>query len=80
MTDLPFYSLILIENFNKKKQENPQYSLRGFARDLEVHPAVLSLVMKGKRSLPQRDADSVLAKLALTNEETSLFLSSLKKS
>lgn len=76
---LPYYSIVLVNDLNHKKQSNPQLSLRSYARDLNIHPAVLSLAMKGKRLLPLRDAEAALEKLKLNQEEEEQFIASLKR-
>lgn len=75
---LPFYSQALVKDLSDKKQQNPTYSLRSYARDLSIHPAVLSLAMKGKRILPGKDMEAALAKLNLNPEEENQFKQSLK--
>jgi hypothetical protein len=76
---LPYYSIVLMNDLNQKKQTNPQYSLRSYARELNINPAVLSLAMKGKRILPNRDMAAALEKLKLNQEEENLFKLSLKR-
>ena len=68
-----------MDGLNHQKQTNPQYSLRAYAREMNIHPAVLSLAMKGKRLLPDRDMQAALAKLNLKPDEESLFKQSLKR-
>ncbi len=49
----------------ERKENNPSYSLRSFARDLEISPGYLSNVLSGKRNISFDKADqfSVLLKL-----------------
>lgn len=63
-----------------RQRHNPQYSLRAFARDIGVHPATLSQVMKGNRPLPLKTSHVVVEKLALAPKERTLFLESLYRS
>ena len=35
------------------QKENPSYSLRAFAKKLDMHSATLSMVLNGKRSIPK---------------------------
>jgi uncharacterized protein (TIGR02147 family) len=72
-----YYLQCLKENLDKKQRLNPQYSLRAFARDIDLHPSTLSAVFRGKRSLPFKDARLVAKKLILTPKEETLFLESL---
>ena len=72
------YYLTTIKNaFDIKQQQNPQYSLRAFARDLEMDPSTLSKVMKGTRGLTIKDSRFVAQKLNLNPQERTLFLESL---
>ena len=67
------------EILSLKQRENPHYSLRAFARDLELHPGTLAKVISGERGLPLKDAPIVMNKLKLTPKERALFMESLKK-
>ena len=51
----------LQDEFIKRRQKNPAYSLRAFARSMEISPARLSQVMNQKRAL----TDGQLKKLAV---------------
>lgn len=74
---MPFYITALRENLQKRQMRSKSYSLRAFARDLNIHPATLSLVMNGKRKLPLKDASRLAEKLTLTPKEQTLFVESL---
>lgn len=60
----------------KRQKNNSAYSLRSFARFLEVSPATLSQVMSGKRSLSLKKLNIVMEKLGLTPDQQ---LRTLKK-
>lgn len=55
-------------------QRNPLYSLRAFARDLDLDPARLSDVLNGKRGLSRASATPIARSLGLSPPETSIFL------
>ena len=74
-----YFLTCLKENLDKKQRLNPHYSLRAFARDIDVHPSTLSAVFKGNRALPFKCARVVARKLALSPKEETLFLESLLK-
>jgi len=59
---------------------NPSYSLRAFARDIEVHPSTLSLILKGKRPLSFKDAKVVQNKLKLPAIDFTRFMGSVLRS
>lgn len=69
----PYFLNCLRENLDKKQRQNPHYSLRAFARDIDVHPSTLSAVIKGKRALPLKFAKTVARKLALSPKKKRFF-------
>lgn len=72
-----FYQSKLKEVLSIKQKENPQYSLRAFARDLKVHPGTLSKVIKGERPLPIKVSKAVVSRLNLGPKDRTLFMESL---
>lgn len=79
-TGQPYYLAKIKEDFSIKQRNNPHYSLRAYARDIGIHPATLSQIIKGNRPLPQKDSNSVAARLGLGPVEKSLFVESLSRS
>lgn len=63
-----------------RQQGNPRYSLRAFARDLNVDSSTLSQIMNGKRPIPAKIARDVARKLELDPKETTLFVESINRS
>jgi len=59
------------DKLGQRTQANPQYSLRAFARDLEISPQVLSNVIGGKKNISSEVAIEIARKLGLSEEETS---------
>ncbi|MES2964286.1 MAG: TIGR02147 family protein [Bdellovibrionota bacterium] len=51
--------------FALRKQRNKSYSLRAFARDLDLSPSRLSEVLKGEQGLSEKSADTIAVKLKL---------------
>lgn len=76
-TKQAYYTIKIKEHLSLKQKENPQYSLRAFARDLELHHGTLGKVIKGIRPLPYKDAEKVTQKLRLSPKERTLFMESL---
>lgn len=76
-------SIYYINTLKKKLVEaqakNPHYSLRAYARDLGIHPATLSLIIKSKRAFPLNSLDKVATALGLNETEKNLFLESVSK-
>lgn len=59
-------------------EKNPRYSLRAFAKALGVHPAELSLVLRGERTLSYNSCQKVMANLALSPSQSKYFLEILQ--
>lgn len=49
--------------FSRRKVRNPGYSLRAFARDLQISPSRLSEVMKGQQGLSETSVDTMAERL-----------------
>lgn len=64
----------LITIFNERKEKNPRYSLRAFARSLGVSSGQLSEILSGKRPLSHKLARRISIALALTEEESSKLI------
>lgn len=60
----------LISIFNERKDKNPRYSLRAFARSLGVSSGQLSEILSGKRPLSHKLARRISIALALTEDES----------
>ena len=67
------YQDILNEYFLIKKEVNPAYSLRAFARDLGLPSSNLSNVLKGKQGLSIKSALQILERLKIKGRDRELF-------
>lgn len=65
--------------FHARKERNPRYSLRSFARDLHLAPGTLSLLLKGKRPLTLEKAREMVEYLKLENSEKDAFLKKVEE-
>ena len=54
--------------FKSAQENNPLYSLRAFAKKLEMNSGSLSLLLKGKRSLSRKKALAILNKLSANSD------------
>lgn len=72
-----YYLTKMREGLSLKQRNNPLYSLRAYARDIGIHPATLSQIINGKRTLPLKECDKVAKKLNLGPKEQVLFKESL---
>jgi len=67
------YREILKEEFENKRKRNENYSLRAFARDLNISAARLSSVLNGRFGLSRNAAKKITDKLNFNNEEKDYF-------
>lgn len=75
MSNTKFRFATIIENeFKKKQMRNKRYSLRAFARDLEVSQSTASLLIRGKTGLSKKKAHIIAQKLGFTGEDLHYFV------
>jgi uncharacterized protein (TIGR02147 family) len=72
-----YYILKLQEGLSRRQKENPSYSLRAFARDLNFHPGTLTKILKGQRPFPSNISSDVSKVLKLSPKEHTLFMESV---
>ncbi len=70
-------SQFLKDEFDKRKMKNPNFSVRSFARWLELSPAQVSQVMSGKRPLTLKALEKIDKKLDISPLEKQSLLESL---
>lgn len=64
----------LNETFSETQIKNPAFSLRAFARRLELSPSALSEILKGKRRISKKMAGRVVTNLCLNPMEAKNLL------
>lgn len=64
---------MLRDELEIRARKNPQYSLRAFARDLEVAPSRLSEIIRGRRGLSVRTVAKISEKLNLSAKEKTYY-------
>jgi uncharacterized protein (TIGR02147 family) len=67
------YRGILQHELLKRLARNSQYSLRAFARDLDLSPGFLSALLGHRKGLSESRAASIATKLSLPDQERKLF-------
>ncbi len=60
----------------RRSQKNPRYSLRSFAKFLEIDSSALSKILNRKRPLGQRSIRRFAERIGLAQEEVATFLPS----
>jgi uncharacterized protein (TIGR02147 family) len=73
----PYYLKTLADEFTRLKKKNIRYSLRGFAKKLEVDAAALSRIMNGKKHPSETLVKKFLANIPMRNYERQKFLQSV---
>lgn len=68
------YRDYILREFERRQKKNPSYSLRAFARDLEIPCSRLSEILNRKRGLSQRRAPALADKLYLSPTEKEYFV------
>lgn len=65
----------LLQEFERRSASNPSYSLRAFARDLDINSGTLSSILNKRRTVGARLLSHLLDKLPLTVSEKKRILS-----
>lgn len=60
--------------YTRRRERNPSYSLRSFARDLDVSASQLSEVMNQKKNMSRKMAQKIANQIGLRPEEAELFI------
>lgn len=69
----------LKETFASRQRVNSSYSLRAFARDLQMNPGSLSSILKGQRRVPTSMGEELAAKLRLPPQQRQKFMKSIAR-
>jgi plasmid maintenance system antidote protein VapI len=73
----PFYLKYLQNELDRRIQDNPCYSLRAFAKWIEIDPSLLSKILARKQALSIKKADHITKKLHLDSELRQRFMLSV---
>lgn len=68
------YVSLLEKYFELRKRRNPRYSLRKYAKDLELTPMHLSYILRGQRGLSRKKAEVIAKVLRLSYADRKKFL------
>lgn len=69
----------LQSTLERRAQANPRYSLRAFARDLQMDPSVLSKILLGNRGISSGNLVKLCKGLGYSDEQTQVYLSQLAR-
>src|SRR5215210_2641418 len=82
MTNAPVdseFRFYLQQQLINRCRQNPRYSLRAFARFLDVESSALSKILRGQRDLSRKTFTKVATRLGFSQEEQETWASSLKE-
>jgi len=74
-----YYQKCLKEELAQRLQKNASYSLRSFARSLQIDPTALSKILNGQKIPTPSLSKKILEQLPLSPKEQKLFLHSMAK-
>ena len=77
---MDLFKQLLRDELQKRRSRNPYYSLRAFARDMDVSPSRLSEVMNGKDVPTLETGRKMIDALGLPEESNRQFYEALAKS
>lgn len=75
----PDFIKILHEDYERLKAKNPRYSIRAYAKKLNIHSATLSSILRGERKIPTKYASEIIKALNLPTYKRNQFIRSLQK-
>ncbi len=75
----PAYKIQLAEELHRRCTKNARYSIRAFARALNLDPGALSRILSGKQIPSFHVAEKILSNLDFTPNERAIFLDSLNE-
>lgn len=78
MDEFPSYREQIRSAFQKRHEANKNYSLRAFARDLQLDPGQLSSVLNGKKNISLSKASELSKKLFQNPREMLIFFHSVE--
>lgn len=67
------YIDFLKETFKERKSLNSSYSLRAFARDIDINASNLSSIFSGKKGISEKKALDISKRLGLSAEDSKYF-------
>lgn len=73
----PFHIKLLEAELSRRKRENPQFSLRAFARFLEMSSSSLSRILLDSQEISISTSKQIIKKLNLSDEDSVLFIASI---
>ena len=70
---------ILIEQYERRRSQNPSYSKKAFAGKIGLSSGALTSLLKGERRISQKMATRIASQLALSTDELKEFMQTFSK-
>lgn len=70
--------LIMNREFERAKNSNASYSLRAFAKKLDMYPSAVSEILNGKRSVTEKMATKILENLSVAPDKYDRIIGGIK--
>jgi uncharacterized protein (TIGR02147 family) len=67
---------ILRNDYEVKRKRNAAFSMRSYAKFLDIEASSLLSILKGKRKIPKTKVESIAERLSLTTKQKKLFVQS----
>lgn len=67
---------ILRNDYEVKRKRNAAFSMRSYARFLDIEASSLLSILKGKRKIPKTKIESIAERLSLTGKQKKMFVQS----
>lgn len=74
---MKYYQVWIKAELDQRKEKNPNYSLRSFARSLAMSPSLLSRVCNGSVKLSTKAASIIIARTDMHELDQEKFINSL---
>jgi uncharacterized protein (TIGR02147 family) len=69
----------LNDEFKERRDKNPSYSLRSYARDAGVNSGVMSQILNGRRSFTRKQAEKIADALRMSDESKRKFIGNVSQ-
>jgi hypothetical protein len=74
---VPLHIHLLRTEYLRRKDKNPRYSVRAFARSMGMHASAMCRTLRGKADLSVRASFQIIARMDLNEDERRAFVSSV---
>ena len=77
LATVPLHIVLLRTEYMRRKERNPRYSVRAFARSMGMHASAMCRTLRGKADLSVRASFQIISRMDLSEEERRAFVASV---